>query len=68
MNKKVYFAPDFETRWGYDSQTNYSKVVQEYNTVLAAGDKDKAKMLLDIHGGKLALCMKREYQKTKECL
>ena len=62
-NKQLYFAPDFTERWGYNSQTDYTRVTQEYNTLLARGDRMQAKRLLDEHGGKLALCMKREYQK-----
>lgn len=61
----VYFSPDFESKWGYNRNTDYNQVATEYNTLTEDGNREQAKRLLDLHGGKLALVMKREYQRQK---
>lgn len=50
---------------GYNRNTDYNQVATEYNTLTEDGNREQAKRLLDLHGGKLALVMKREYQRQK---
>lgn len=62
---ETYFRPDFEQVWGYNSNTDYDKVCEEYNTLLKQGDREQIKKLLKMHGGKLGIYIKRAYQKQQ---